>query len=194
MNRKNLRRVMAAAIAFGAFLQAQSYAVADTNQTESVTTEMSEPKRSAAVLSMKRGAQMMIEGRKMIEQKGDLASAEGKIKDGHRMMMDAEKTVIKVQNDLMRKGARRMMEGLQILKSRKDADAAEKLMAQGENMIAEAERMMSDTQVEKMMHGSRTMMRGLRMRHEKDLQTSDKSMTEGGKMMIDASQMKTDDK
>ncbi len=44
-----------------------------------------------AVTMMKKGADQMVESRKIMQQKKDLGSVEKRIKDGHRMMMEAEK-------------------------------------------------------------------------------------------------------
>jgi hypothetical protein len=142
----------------------------------------------SSVATMKKGANEMIEGRKVMQQKKDAGSAEKMIKDGHRMMMNAEKDLIRAQNGLMRQGAKMMMDGLRVLKTKNDTAEAEKLMVQGQQMILEAGKMMADIRPEKMMQGSRTMMRGLRMRQERDLTTADKLMSEGQGIMRDAEQ------
>jgi hypothetical protein len=144
------------------------------------------PERESAITAMKKGAQQMIEGGKLLQQKRDPSSAEKMIKDGHRMMMNAEKDLVRAQNALMKQGAKMMLDGLQVLKTRKDAGEAERLMARGQEIILEADKMMADTRPEKMMQGSRTLMRGLRMRHEPDLKTADKLVKEGQDMMKDA--------
>ena len=132
-------------------LQPCPYAIAESGNWES------------AVSMMKKGADQMVEGRQIMQQKKDLGSAERMIKDGHRMMMEAEKAVAQIQKDKMKQGAKMMIDGLQALKSKKDSGEAEKLMQQGQKMILEAEKMMTDPRPEKFMTGSRTMMRGLRM-------------------------------
>jgi hypothetical protein len=148
----------------------------------------------AGLTLMKHGAVRMIEGGKMMQDKTDAGSAEKTIKEGHRMMMEAERTVAKIQKDMMRQGAKMMMDGLELLKAKNDVVAAEKLMTQGHKMILEAEKMMSDARPEKMMQGSRTMMRGLRMRQERDLNAADKLMAEGRRMMTEAEQAGTSKK
>lgn len=191
MRHKKLYCVLIVFFAVAGFLlELSPRAAAETNRQESLTADTSETRRSSALIKMKEGAQMMIEGKKRLEKKTDVAAAEQQIKDGHRLMMEAERTVLKAQNDTMRRGAKMMMDGLQVLKTKKDSEEAEKMMNRGQEMIIEADKMMGDPVPEKMMQGSRTMMRGLRMRHEKDLKTSDKHMTEGGNMMMDAMQIK----
>ena len=103
------------------------------------------PDWESAVMKMKNGADKMIEGGKLMQQKKDLGSADKMVKDGHRMMMDAEKSMIKAQNGLMRQGAKMMIEGLEILKAKNDVGEAEKMMVRGQQMILEAEKMMADT-------------------------------------------------
>jgi hypothetical protein len=146
------------------------------------------PDWESAFKIMTNGAKQMIEGRNFMQQKKDLGSAEKMIKDGHRTMMEAEKNIIRAQNNLMKLGAKTMMEGLQILKTKNDTGEAEKRMTQGQQMILEADKLMADTRPERMMQGSRTMMRGLRMKQERDLNTADRLMTEGQGMMRDAEQ------
>ncbi len=138
------------------------------------------------VAKMTQGANLMIEGRKKLEEKKDLGSAEKTIKDGHRMMMESEKAAAQIQKDTMKGGAKLMMDGVQALKIQKNEEESEKLMAQGYKMIVEAEKMMDDDRIEKMMQGSRTMMRGLRMTQKADLKTADKLMTDGQNLMMEA--------
>ena len=45
----------------------------------------------AAVTTMKKGADQMVEGRRIMQQKKDLDSAEKMIKDGHRIMMESKR-------------------------------------------------------------------------------------------------------
>jgi hypothetical protein len=146
----------------------------------------------AAVTMMKKGADQMVEGRRIMQQKKDLGSVEKRIKDGHRMMMEAERTAAQIQKDAMKQGAKMMMDGLQVLKAKNDAGEAEKLMQQGQKMILEAEKMMTDTRIEKMMQGSRTMMRGLRMMQKRDANTAEKLMTDGQSLMTEAANPKRD--
>jgi hypothetical protein len=173
---KRISRFLIALIAAGILFQHYTHGNAESLDWES------------AVATMKKGANEMIEGRKLMQQKKDPASAEKMIKDGHRVMMNAEKDLIKAQNGLMRQGAKMMMDGLKVLQTKNDTGDAEKIMARGQQMILEADKMMADTRPEKMMQGSRTMMRGLRMRQEKDLKTADRLMTEGEGMMRDPEQ------
>jgi hypothetical protein len=173
---KRISRFLIALFAVGILFQPYTYGNAESLDWES------------SIATMKKGANEMIEGRKLMQQKKDPGSAEKRIKDGHRMMMNAEKDLIRAQNGLMRQGAKMMMDGLRVLKTKNDSGEAEKLMAQGQQMILEADKMMADTRPEKMMQGSRTMMRGLRMRQERDLNTADRLMTEGQGMMRDAEQ------
>jgi hypothetical protein len=149
-------------------------AIADMNGWES------------ALAFMRQGADRMIEGRKMLQDKKDSGSGEKAIKDGHRMMMQAEKTVAQIQKDSLKQGAKLMIDGLQVLRTRNDQGEAEKLMAQGQKMILEGEKIMADTRSEKLMEGSRTMMRGLRMMQEKDLKTADRLMKDGQTRMLGA--------
>jgi hypothetical protein len=144
--------------------------------------------------TMKQGANLMIEGRKTMQEKKDLGSAEKVIKDGHRMMMQAEREAARIQIQTMKRGAQMMMDGLRALKSKNDPVRVEKQMAQGQEMILEAEKMMADTLVQKMMQGSRTMMRGLRMMQKTDLSTVDKLMTDGQRLVTDASRTIADNK
>jgi hypothetical protein len=46
----------------------------------------------SALAKMRKGATQMIEGAKMLRDKNDLGWSEKTIRDGHRMMMEAEKT------------------------------------------------------------------------------------------------------
>jgi hypothetical protein len=103
------------------------------------------PDWKSALATMKKGANEMIEGRKLMQQKKDPGSAEKVIKDGHRMMMNAEKDLIGTRNGLMRQGAKMMMDGLQVLKANNDREEAEKLMEKGQQMILEADKMVADT-------------------------------------------------
>lgn len=140
----------------------------------------------SAVAMMKKGANEMVEGRKMMQQKKDLGSVEKKIKDGHRMMMEAEKAAARIQKDTLKQGAKMMMDGFQAMKGKNDAGEAGELMAQGQKMILEAEKMMADPRPEKLMQGSRTMMRGFRMTQERDPNAADKAMTDGQRLMTEA--------
>jgi hypothetical protein len=143
----------------------------------------------AEVASMKQGAVRMIEGVKMMREKKNEGSADKTMKEGHRMMMEAERTLAKIQKDMMKNGAKLMKEGLDVFKTKKDVDEANKLMTQGHEMILEAEKMLEDSRPAKMMEGSRNMMRGLRMRHGKDLSASDDLMSKGRKIMMEAGQV-----
>jgi hypothetical protein len=146
----------------------------------------------SALAKMRNGAVQMIEGGKMLQDKKDFGSAEKTIKDGHRMMMEAEKATAQIQKNIMKRGAKLMMEGLQILKSKNDVEEAERLMVQGQKMILEAERMMDDPRIEKMMLGSRTMMRGLRMMQAQDMNTAHRLMKDGQTLMMEAERLTTD--
>jgi len=148
----------------------------------------------SALEMMKKGADQMIEGRKMLQQKKDSNSAEQRVKDGHRMMMEAEKAATRIQKDTMKHGGKMMMEGLKSLKAKNDAEQAEEQMTKGQEMILDAERMMADTRIEKMMQGSRTMMRGLRMIQKRGANTADKLMTDGQRLMMEAANSKKDKK
>jgi hypothetical protein len=150
---------------------------------QNASTEMNGWESTLA--KMRKGAAQMIEGEKMLRDKTDLASAEKAIRDGHRMMMEAEKATAQIQKERLKHGARMMMEGLQILKSRNDPVEAEKLMAQGQKMILEGERMMDDIRPEKLMQGSRTMMRGLRMMQAHDMKTAQRLMMDGQALMME---------
>jgi hypothetical protein len=157
-------------------------AVADMNEWDS------------SLAMMKRGDNLMIDGRKTMQEKKDLGSAEKMIKDGHRMMMESEKATAQIQKDTMKRGAKLMMDGLQVLKAKNDVEGAERLMVQGQKMVLGAEKMMADTRVEKMMQGSRTMMRGLRMTQKSDMNTADKLMTDGQSLMMEAGRAIGNDK
>jgi hypothetical protein len=158
----------------GTLILTATKAVAETNGWES------------ALEKMRKGAAQMIEGARMLRDNKDLGSAERTIKDGHRMMMEAEKATAQIQKETMKRGAKMMMDGLQVLKSRGDVGGAEKLMAQGQEIIIEADKMINDPRPEKLMHGSRTMMRGLRMMQAQDMKTAHRIVTEGGTVMMEA--------
>jgi hypothetical protein len=146
----------------------------------------------SALAKMQKGAAQMIEGAKVLRDKKDLGSAEKTIKDGHRMMMEAEKAAAQAQKETLKHGARMMIDGLQILRSGNNPGEAEKQMAQGQKMILEGEQMMADTRPEKLMQGSRTMMRGLRMMQAQDMNTAHRLMKDGQALMMDAERTTTD--
>jgi hypothetical protein len=135
---------------------------------------------------MRKGADRMIEGRKMMQQKNASGSGENVIKDGHRTMMQAEKTVAQILKDSLKQGTKKMMDGLQVLRTGNDQGEADMLMAQGQKMVMAGEKIMADTRSEKLMQGSRTMMRGLRMMQDKDLNTTNRLMKDGQTIMQEA--------
>ncbi len=180
MKIKSIKCLSGAFFAVGMILQLCPYAIAESGNWET------------AVSMMKKGADQMVEGRTIMQQKKDLGSAEKMIKDGHRTMMEAEKTAARIQKDTMKQGAKMMMDGLQVPKAKKDTGEAEKLMQLGQKMILEAERMMTDPRPEKFMTGSRTMMRGLRMLQKTDVNTADKLMTDGQSLMVEAAKTMRD--
>ena len=186
MRNRSFKLTLLAVFLVVTLLQFSSYAADEPDDWET------------AVSMMKKGAVQMAEGWTMMhqkkDQKKDLASTGKMIKDGHRTMMESEKTTIRIQRDTMKRGAKMMLDGLQVLKAKKDAGEAEKLMAQGHKMILEAERMMDDMRVEKMMQGSRTMMRGLRMMEERDIKAADKLMVDGKNLMLEAAKIIRDEK
>jgi hypothetical protein len=148
----------------------------------------------SSMTAIKQGANLMIEGRQTMQEKKDLGSGEKVIKDGHRMMMQAEREAARIQIKTMKRGAQMMMDGLKALKAKNDPAQVEKQMALGQEMILEAEKMMTDMRVQKMMQGSRTMMRGLRMMQKTNLSTADKLMTDGQRLMTEASKTIGDNK
>jgi hypothetical protein len=167
-------------VAAGILILAPQNAVAEMNGWES------------ALAKMQKGALQMIEGAKMLRDKKDLGSAEKTIKDGHRMMMEAEKATARIQKEALKQGARMMTDGLQVLRSGNAPIEAEKLMAQGQKMILKGEQMMDDTRPEKLMQGSRTMMRGLRMMQRTDVKSADKLMRDGQTLMREAEKTTAD--
>ena len=180
MRIKSFKCTFIAVFVTGIFFQLCLHANAEFNNWES------------ALAMMKKGADQMVEGGKMMQQKKDLGSAEKIIKDGHRTMMESEKATAQIQKDTMKQGAKTMMDGLQVLKAKNDAGEAEKLMQQGQKMILEAEKMMTDPRPEKFMQGSRTMMRGLRMMQKTDASTAEKLMADGQSLMMEAANTRRD--
>jgi hypothetical protein len=179
---KSFKWNFAAVFVAGTLFQLCLHANAEPNNWES------------ALATMKKGADQMIEGRKMFQQKKDLSAAEKMIKDGHRMMMESEKAAARIQKDKMKHGAKLMLDGLKALKAKNDAEQVEKQMIQGQEMILEAEKMMADTRIEKLMQGSRNMMRGLRMMQKADTNTANKLMTDGQSIMMEAANTMKDKK
>lgn len=177
---KSSKWALGAVLVAGILVQPCHHTLADMSNWES------------AVTMMKKGANQMVEGRRIMQQKKDLGSVEKRIKDGHRMMMEAEKAAAQIQKDTMKQGAKMMMDGFKALKVKNDAGEAGELMAQGQKMILEAEKMMADPRPEKLMQGSRTMMRGLRMMQERDVKTADKLMTDGQRLMTEAESTRTE--
>ncbi len=171
MGSRNFTLTVAALLMAGILIQLCQPCLAEINEWES------------NVATMKRGANLMIEAGKTMQGKKDLGSSEKMIKDGHRMMMEAEKAAARIQKDTMKRGANMMIEGFKILKDKNNSEEAEKLMGHGQQLILEAEKMMADERIAKLMLGSRTMMRGLRMLQKTDANTADKLMTDGQRLM-----------
>ena len=96
---KSTKLILSVFFRVGIVLQPCPYAIAESGNWET------------AVSMMKKGADQMVEGRRILQQKKDQGSAEKMIKDGHRMMMAAEKAVAQIQKDTMKQGAKMMMDG-----------------------------------------------------------------------------------